>query len=151
MHAEAHASLPSSPACYFSIAIPDSSTHFSVETPSTTPLLAYSPDSFSDPSNPLLAYRPLSQPYPSYYQMPSSPDASKVLQLQTQAAHSRPASMSPTNSSSGSSGSNSPIPANLCCCRCRRESIGHSGMVRFGTNLHYCNHCASMVGYSSPT
>jgi late competence protein required for DNA uptake (superfamily II DNA/RNA helicase) len=41
-------------------------------------------------------------------------------------------------------------PSNpLCCCRCRRESHGHSGMFQFGTNLYYCSHCAKMVGYSA--
>lgn len=142
-----HISTPPPPDCYFSL--PLSSTHFSVETPNSPPLQDYTPDTYSDPSNPLLAFRDLSL----HCQMSPTVDASRLLQLQTAAAH-RPAaqplqhssSTSSTNSdSSMNSGGSSPSSSMLCCCRCRRES--GSGMVQFGTNLYYCNHCAKMTGY----
>ncbi|KAF2110140.1 hypothetical protein BDV96DRAFT_584434 [Lophiotrema nucula] len=143
-------SSTSSPTDYFSI-VPSPSTPFSVETPSLSPLSNYSSDIFPDPANPLLAFREVSP----YQQTASSMDASEVLQLQTAAAHSRPtatpmqhSTSTSSNSSASSMGSNSPSPPMLCCARCRRSSAGHSGMVRFGTNLYYCSHCASMVGYS---
>lgn len=144
------------PACYFSIAVHPSS-HFSVETPSTTPVSDYSASTFAEPSNPLLAFRPT----PSEF-MSSPADASRLLQLQTQAAHrpsaeplqqNRSTSASPSNSSDSSSssrtGSNASMlsPQVLSCCRCRRESL--AGMYQFGVNLYYCSHCARMVGYSA--
>lgn len=138
-------SASSSPICYFSLSV--STTHFSIETPSTTPLTAYSPDTYSDPHHPLLALRPLS---PEQH-MPAT--EASILQLQTSAAH-RPnaqplqaASASPSSASSSASGSSQgpASPSTLCCSRCRRESSG--SMVQFGTNLYYCNHCARMTGY----
>lgn len=143
------------PTCYFSIPVINTSvTHFSQETPTTSPLSAYTPDTPSDPRNPLLALRDTSPEY-SYASM-SSPgvDPSRLLQLQTSAAHpSRPAARplqqsSPTSSTasdSSSSSTSSRIPTMLCCSRCRRES--GSGMIQFGTNIYYCNHCARMTGY----
>ncbi|KAF2254820.1 hypothetical protein BU26DRAFT_514662 [Trematosphaeria pertusa] len=141
----------SSPACYFSI-LPASSSHFSVETPSTTPLSDYSPDVYSDPSHPLLAFRHI----PHECHMSSTADVSRLLQLQTAAAH-RPAAQPLQHSASASSSDSesssrasstysSSSPSMLCCCRCRRES-GTNAMVQFGTNLYYCNHCAKMTGY----
>jgi hypothetical protein len=147
---------PCSSTCYFSY-VPSPSTHFSLETPNATPTAAYSFNTVSDPLNPLLAIRELSPTY----QLSSTMDSSKLLQLQTNAAHSRPAaqpvqhrsSISSSNSnfsdSSVPSGRNSPVPQNICCARCRRTSIGFSGMVKFGVNLFYCNHCATMVGYGA--
>lgn len=136
----------SSSVCYFSL--PISSSHFSTETPSATPLAAYSPNTDSDPYHPLLASRPLS---PESHM--STTETSSLLQLQTSAAHRpnaqplQPASTSPssTSASSSSSGSGLTSPSTLCCSRCRRESSG--SMVQFGTNLFYCNHCAKMTGY----
>ncbi|KAF2476513.1 uncharacterized protein BDR25DRAFT_300486 [Lindgomyces ingoldianus] len=82
-------------------------------------------------------------------------DASKLLQLQTAAAHShsipKPLQQSASSSKSNDSASSktaTPSPPVLCCSRCRRTSTGSSGMVSFGTNLFYCSHCASMVGYN---
>jgi hypothetical protein len=134
---------------YFTL--PIATSHYSFETPSTSPWLAH-PSPPADPHNPLLALRSASMASPGA-------DVSRLLQLQTQAAH-RPAtqplqqpstSSSPTNSDSSitstSSHSSGPRSA-LCCCRCRRE-YGHSGMFQFGTNLYYCSHCARMVGYST--
>lgn len=145
----------STPTCYFSIVQPASHHHFSVETPSSTPLSAYSPEAFSDPTHPLLAFR---SPPISSQPSTSIMDASKFLQLQTAASHSRPtaqpmqhSSSISSNSSSGSSSSSySPsMMPQACCSRCRRNSTSHNGMVKFGTNLYYCSHCASMVGYSA--
>jgi hypothetical protein len=131
----------SSPTCYFSL--PAALVHYSIETPLSTPLAAYSTETGSDPTHPLLALR-----RPSLEDhMTSSSDASKLLQLQTAAAH-RPAAV-PMQHSNSNSSSNSTSgmssPSMLCCCRCRRES--GSGMIQFATNLYYCNHCARMTGY----
>lgn len=142
--------------CYFSIPVNtttayDYSSHFSLETPSTTPVSEYSQSTCADPFNPLLALRP-----PPFGAMPTPVDSSRVLQLQTDAAH-RPAAQSLQHTSSSSSNdSDSSMSSQhssrisqsiLCCCRCRRESTGRNGMVQFGTNLYYCNHCAKMTGY----
>ncbi|KAF2271086.1 hypothetical protein CC78DRAFT_563647 [Lojkania enalia] len=144
-----------SPTCYFSIAPVPSAAHFSVETPSTTPLSHYCAETFAEPTNPLLALRPLPVQYhPSSAVM----EASKLLQLQTAAAHARPSarpvqsSVSTSTSSTSSASSSqcsSPPPLMLCCARCRRSAVGPSGMVKFGTNLYYCTHCADMVGYNA--
>ncbi|KAF2132371.1 hypothetical protein P153DRAFT_364777 [Dothidotthia symphoricarpi CBS 119687] len=146
--------------CYFSIPLLEPNSHFSSETPSTSPVFEFTSSTTPDPINPLLAYR-------SARALMSSPiDASRLLQLQTDAAHrpspeplqSSASSISSNNSSSSSSssGSNSNMPSPRssissspapCCCRCRREH-GHSSMFQFGTNLYYCGHCAKMTGYS---
>lgn len=145
-------SLGNPPTCYFTL--PVASSHYSDETPQPTPSSEYCPDTWASPSNPLLAHRSLSMASPGA-------DASRLLQLQTQAAH-RPStqplqppqsagSASPSNSDSSMSSHRSSVSMShpLCCCRCRRESHGHSGMFQFGTNLYYCSHCAKMVGYSA--
>lgn len=135
------------PVCYFSIPVAATHSHYSDETPTpqATPSPEYCPDTWASPTNPLLAHRSLPMASPGA-------DASRLLQLQTQAAH-RPStqplqSPSPSNSDSSMS-QRSSIYNPLCCCRCRRESHGHSGMFQFGTNLYYCSHCAKMVGYSA--
>lgn len=135
------------PACYFSI---PSAGHFSLETPLATPTSEeYNKNISSDPSNPLLARRSSSSLY-----MSNPGDASRLLQLQTAAAHrpsaeplqQRASSTSSSNSSSSTSnfGMASPQP---CCCRCRRESYGN--IFQIGTNRYYCSHCARMTGYSA--
>jgi hypothetical protein len=134
------------PACYFSIAVPasSSSSHFSTETPDITPLSEYSPHTFSDPLHPLLALRQIPLEI-----MSNPPDASRLLQMQTQAAH-RPSAeplQHSTASSTSSSRSTHMSPTQLSCCRCRRESL--IGMIQFSTNIYYCSHCARMVGYSA--
>lgn len=141
-------SLPTAPSCYFSI-LP--AIHFSLETPSHSPISDYQPYTPSDPTHPLLAFRPAP---PLYMTSPS--DASRLLQLQTQAAH-RPApepiqqqrtsstSSSSSNSSTSSMGLGS--PSTLSCCRCRRECLAN--MYQIGTNRYYCSHCARMTGYSA--
>ncbi|KAF2856622.1 hypothetical protein T440DRAFT_473999 [Plenodomus tracheiphilus IPT5] len=140
-------SLHPEPVCYFSI---PPAVHFSLETPLTTPCSEYQPHTPSDPSNPLLACRPSP---PLYMSSPS--DASRLLQLQTQAAH-RPSAepLQQRASSTSSTGSNSSTSSNSmasssqpCCCRCRRESYGN--MFQIGTNRYYCSHCAKMTGYSA--
>ncbi|EOA81505.1 uncharacterized protein SETTUDRAFT_99308 [Exserohilum turcica Et28A] len=154
-HAPPAALSTSTPFCYFSI-VP--AAHFSVETPTQSPVSEYSACTPSDPTNPLLAYRPVP---PSF--MSASADASRVLQLQTDAAH-RPAAdplqpqhrassassdASNCSSSSSSSASSSGLssPATLSCCRCRRECLAN--MYQIGTNRYYCSHCARMTGYSA--
>jgi hypothetical protein len=136
--------VPSSPTCYFSL--PISLAYYSAETPLTAPSSTYSADTDSDPTYPLLALRRLSLED----HMPASPDASKLLQLQTAAAHQPTAQPMQHSSSSSSNSSNSSLgsgrsPLTLCCCRCRRES--GLGMIQFATNLYYCSHCAKMTGY----
>ena len=162
-------SYPSSPAgyspttapcCYFSI-VP--ATHFSLETPTHSPVSEYQPHTPSDPTHPLLAFR-----LPPPLSMSSPNPASGLLQLQTQAAY-RPtadplqqqqqqhrassASSTGSNSSSSSSSSSSShrtsmgSPSTLCCCRCRRECV--TSMYQIGTNRYYCSHCARMTGYSA--
>ena len=145
------ADLHLEPACYFSI-VP--ATHFSLETPSITPFSEYYPYTPSDPHNPLLAFRPT----PPLHMSSSPIDASRLLQLQTQAAH-RPAAeplhsqsrASSTSSSSSSSSSSSTsrmdLPLTPCCIRCRRECL--TSMYQIGTNRYYCSHCARMTGYSA--
>jgi len=154
----------SPPTCYFSIpVIPNTSSHFSTETPSLSPQLHFDPP--SDPSNPLLALR---ETHFNLSTSPTSPgmDASKLLQLQTAAAYSvhrpnpRPLQTENEQTSDDSSSSSSSIstPSNgpastpstpvIRCCRCHRSSSsGSSGMISFGTNLYYCSRCASIVGY----
>ncbi|KAF1934142.1 uncharacterized protein M421DRAFT_415191 [Didymella exigua CBS 183.55] len=137
--------------CYFTL--PVSTSHYSDETPQPSPQPVFSSATWASPTNPLLAHRSLHMAGPTV-------DASRLLQLQTQAAH-RPStqplqpkgSPSPSNSDSSMSSQRSSISMSLsnplCCCRCRRESHGHSGTFQFGTNLYYCSHCAKMVGYSA--
>jgi hypothetical protein len=144
-------SLSTAPSCYFSIA---SAAHFSYETSTTTPNLDYYPYTASDPTNPLLAFRPA----PPLHIMSNPADASRLLQLQTQAAH-RPVpeplqqqqqqhrASSTSSSSSNSSTSSGVSPSSLCCCRCRRECL--AGMYQIGTNRYYCSHCARITGYSA--
>ncbi|UPX13905.1 uncharacterized protein EKO05_0004400 [Ascochyta rabiei] len=137
--------------CYFTL--PASHSHYSDETPQLSPHTEYCSVTWPNPTNPLLAHRSLPMASPGA-------DASRLLQLQTQAAHRpctqplQPAgSSSPSNSNSSMSSQRSSVsmssPSVLCCCRCRRESFGHSGMFQYGTNLYYCSHCARMVGYSA--
>ncbi|KAF2691681.1 hypothetical protein K458DRAFT_286312 [Lentithecium fluviatile CBS 122367] len=135
-------SVSSSPTCYFSL---PASLYYSVETPITPSFPTYSTDTDSDPTHPLLALR-----RPSLEDYMSSPDASKLLQLQTTAAYrpaTQPLQHSNSNSSNNSASSRGSraSPSTLCCCRCRRES--GSGMIQFATNLYYCSHCARMTGY----
>ena len=139
------------PSCYFTL--PLSTSHYSDETPQPSPYSEYIPATWASPTNPLLAHRSLPMASPGA-------EASRLLQLQTQAAH-RPStqplqpagSPSPSNSDSSTSSQRNSIAMSLsnplCCCRCRRESHGHSGMFQYGTNLYYCSHCARMVGYSA--
>lgn len=152
--------------CYFSIIPSTYYSHFSVETPSTSPCSSsFDGDTPSDPSNPLLALRV----FPPPTTPPASMDASKLLQLQTAAAYSRPSAQSVQNSMSANTSTSStssttttssttltPPPELLIrCSRCHRSSSlgsassSSSGMISFGTNLYYCNRCASLVGYDA--
>ncbi|KAF1938636.1 hypothetical protein EJ02DRAFT_457693 [Clathrospora elynae] len=133
------------PLCYFSI-VP--AAHFSVETPTIIPASEYQPYTPSDPANPLLALRPAPP-----LNMTSPLDASRLLQLQTQAAYAQhpvPQPLQPqraSSTSSSSSTSSTGSSSTPCCCRCRRESF--SSMYQIGTNRYYCSHCARMTGYSA--
>ncbi|KNG47454.1 hypothetical protein DDE82_002815 [Stemphylium lycopersici] len=142
-------SLSTTLSCYFSI-VP--TAHFSVETPSSSPVSEYEAYTPSDPANPLLAFRPAPQLF-----MSASSDATRLLQLQTQAAHRtspdplqpqhRVSSTSSDSSSSSTSSSGYSSPSTLSCCRCRRECLAN--MYQIGTNRYYCSHCARMTGYSA--
>ncbi|GAB7354368.1 hypothetical protein MBLNU459_g4874t1 [Dothideomycetes sp. NU459] len=153
--------------CYFSI-IPIQSA-FNDETPFCTP---YSPGDkaiVADPFNPLLAYRspPLS---PSFLSVKM--DASKFLQMQTQAAHpvhiDRPqprplqnvlavsddCAESPSSESSSMEYPLSQSPEETArCSRCQRTTSFDlttrkpSNMVSYGLNLYYCTRCAKIVGF----
>ncbi|KAF2751925.1 hypothetical protein M011DRAFT_394139 [Sporormia fimetaria CBS 119925] len=150
----------SSPTCYFSY-VPNPSATYSAETPHS-PLAHYEPNISPDPVNPLLALR-----FPSLSACPpAAMDAAKVLQLQTAAAHpDRPdpkplqsAGLSPSSSTSSTTSVDSTcsadssmqsLPTQSTCSRCRRSGFRQTSMIRFGTNLYYCSHCASMTGYSA--
>lgn len=159
--------------CYFSFiphshSHPDDASHFSAETPSPG---LYSDDlSVRTPShstNPLLAARfsPVSLAFTS-----AAMDVSKLLQLQTAAAYSRPQAqpvqqdvldLSPICSRSGSDAStasssssrtsvsgDSPTVQFVRCSRCHREgTAGSKHMVGYGINSYYCRRCADIVGY----
>ena len=150
--------------CYFSVTPSTYYSHFSVETPSTSPCSSsFDGETPSDPSNPLLALRVLPPPTAPLASM----DASKLLQLQTAAAYSRSSAQPVQNnmsanistsssSSTTSTSSTTPTPPPellIRCSRCHRgSSLGSAsssvnGMISFGTNLYYCNRCASLVGY----
>ncbi|KAH7126801.1 hypothetical protein B0J11DRAFT_286632 [Dendryphion nanum] len=148
MHAHLHSptSQSSSSTCYFSIT-PSPFTHYSVETPIPSPVAYYSPDTFSDPTNPLLALR-----RPHAILDPAVMDASKVLQMQTNAAHRD--SSSSSCSSSGTPPQSESLTMELTCVRCRRTCYGRHNVVKFGTSSYaqvYCRHCAAMVGYKDVT
>lgn len=135
--------------CYFSI-LP--AAHFSAETPSTSPVSEYQACTPSDPANPLLAFRPGPLSF-----MSADADASRLLQLQTDASHRpspdplqpQPRASSASSNSSASSASSSSYtpPSTLSCCRCRRQCLAN--MYQIGTNRYYCSHCARMTGYSA--
>ncbi|KAF2184747.1 hypothetical protein K469DRAFT_708491 [Zopfia rhizophila CBS 207.26] len=140
-----------SQSCYFSY-IPSPSSRFSVETPSTTAVSSYCPETTADLSNPLLALRELPVPH----QTSPAIMASNFLQLQTNAAYSRLSAQSlqhdassNISNSSASPESCNPLPPILCCSRCRRNAAGPNSMVKVGLNSFYCTHCASMVGYNT--
>jgi hypothetical protein len=89
----------------------------------------------------------------SHSRTPDIMDASKLLQLQTAAAHNltRPQTQShqhqtsPTSDSASSS--ETALPQLVYCSRCQRQSFSTDGMVCFAVNSYYCNRCASLVGY----
>jgi hypothetical protein len=139
---------PQAQVCYFSIAPSPTSS------PASSPLSGYyHPETPSDPSHPLLALRqpPDSEPFRTRIIM----DASKLLQIQTEAAYrsrgqSSQTGRSGSSSVSSASSTQSPLSPNgtVYCLRCRQEALAER-MVKFGINLYYCSHCASMTGYGS--
>jgi len=138
------------PSCYFSYN-PHPSDHWSVETPLPSP--SFREEVVPDPHNPLLAARPLSG-----LLTPQTMDASRLLQLQTAAAHpqsSRPKPQphqdvldvsydSSSSRSSFSSDSTSSTPPNVCCSRCQTT---YGRMVAYSINSYYCARCAKLTGY----
>ncbi|TID21025.1 hypothetical protein E6O75_ATG05790 [Venturia nashicola] len=99
-----------------------------------------------DPNNPFLAARP-AQP-----QLTSSQrhhmDVSKLMQLQSAAAHGS------TNMSSRSSSSNStrtssdmgtPVIQDKSCSRCQTT---YGSFIAYSLNSYYCTRCAKMTGYT---
>lgn len=167
-----HASpSPIQPTCYFTIQ-PSRSSSISSETPIYSPAEYHYPETPSEPSNPLLALRETPSVFPLSDNM-SSTAAANLLQLQTTAAYSpsRPmiqplqqnvldvsddstTSRASTDSSSSSTSTSRGYTSHIVrCSRCQRDGYpgdgrhATSGMVSFGTNLHYCKRCASLVGY----
>lgn len=161
--------------CYFSISpsMP-SSTTFPLETP------LYSPDFVEDlvtpdPTHPLLASRPTTISSPECPKRPlPTMNASKLLQLQTQAAHPKAVRPQPrplqdmfniyddteatsddsidSNTSDDAASSAAPVLQHARCSRCQRDSsidltTGRSNMVQWGVNSFYCNRCAKIVGF----
>jgi hypothetical protein len=128
--------------CYFSYT-PHPSTHWSLETPLSSPS-SFSAEVTADPNNPLLAAR---QPCASLTP-PITMDASRLLQLQTAAAHPHRHSQSGSGYSSGrsstSSESSSPTRPAVRCSRCQTDS---GSMVKYSMNSYYCSRCAGIVGY----
>lgn len=165
--------------CYFSLTNPTTTIVSSLDTPPTSPEY----DSFDgalvtpDPSHPLLAIcsSPVSKVTPSI-QRPKM-DVSKLLQLQTKAAH--PQQMRPqprplqdvlhvsndffdNNSDDSITSNESDLSAPACasqsifayarCSRCQRRpsvdaNTGRHNMIEYGLNLFYCTRCANMVGF----
>ena len=167
MHSTKCASDPVPLPCYFTYS-PPVYDHFSVETPSASPI--HSPgDPDCNPHHPLLAYRP-----------PQATTNNRVsndfFRMQTAAAHESPIRPSPvpqqnllqvtsddsvTSSSSSSSSSSASssrtslemfsTPELARCSRCQRTPstdvrTGKSNMVQYGLNLWYCSRCANLVG-----
>jgi len=180
MSPDSHVVKTAASCCYFSITQPStimpSSTTSSIDTPLTSP--TFDDDLITpDPTHPLLASR-LSQMFISEYSKGSSAprmDGSKVLQLQTQAAHSTPARPQPrplqdmfhiaddteqnsddSINSNASDDSMSPDEASSMlharCSRCQRSAstdltTGGSNMIQWGLNSFYCTRCAKIVGF----
>jgi len=142
------------PACYFSY-VPAAYDHYSTETPLAHPEASVF-DATPDSHHPLLAIRRNPPLTPCL-----SMDASKLMGLQTAAAHqlNRPKPQPQQNllttsddsvrssSSSDSGSSSASTPQLIFCSRCQRSSYGTAGMVCFAMNSYYCTRCASLVGY----
>jgi hypothetical protein len=137
--------------CYFTYIPTAPSNHWSLETPLPSPDLCAK--IVADPHNPLLALRiPLSSPSQTM-------EASKLLQLQTAAAHSHHNSQPPqpqphqdvlelsndSMSSRDSSGSNHSF---LCSVRriCSRCQITYGDFISYSLNSYYCTRCAKITG-----
>ncbi|KIW02602.1 uncharacterized protein PV09_06051 [Verruconis gallopava] len=143
------------PLCYFTYIPSAPSDHWSIETPLPSPGLTehiITPD----PHNPLLAARPpiLSLP-------PQTMDASKLLQLQTAAAHpQRPkprphqdvlelSDDSASSSASSESGASSASLSSSSSSRpriCSRCQTTFGEFVAFSINAYYCTRCAKITG-----
>ncbi|KAG8627611.1 hypothetical protein KVT40_005094 [Elsinoe batatas] len=168
---------PSRQPCYFSITPGRTSISSSVETPLYSPEYQNLDTPIAEPGNPLLAIRPAAATA-SPYRPTNKMDASKLLQLQTQAslqpARARPqphpvqdvhivsdsSANSRTSNDSGASSSSSgksiftSSMATARCSRCHRTpsldvTTGKSNMIEYGLNLFYCTRCANIVGFRS--
>ncbi|KAF4554161.1 Hypothetical protein D9617_5g070380 [Elsinoe fawcettii] len=167
---------PSRQPCYFSITPGRTSISSNIETPLYSPEYQNLDSPVADPSNPLLAIRPAAPPSP--YRSSSKMDATKLLQLQTQASlhapRSRPqphpvqdvlvvsddSAKSKTSNGSGASSASSSKSvftssmATARCSRCHRTpsldlATGKCNMIEYGLNLFYCTRCANIVGFRS--
>jgi len=134
--------------CYFTYLPPSSANHWSTETPLESPQL---PSNVRpDPHNPFLAARePPAQlsPLPQY-----TMDVSRLMQLQSAAAHGS-ADNSSSRSSSTSSGRSSassesvtPVIQGKSCSRCQTT---YGSFVSYALNSYYCTRCAKLVGYNT--
>lgn len=151
---------PVNSTCYFSIR-PRTTRDYTC--PDETPLSSLSTPSDEDISCPKSTHSIAFQPHldnPSTFKM----DASRLLQLQTQAAHpmslvrpqARPLQdvlyVEDSSERSPDSETSSPptsSPSTARCSRCQRtlSFTMESARVSYGLNLYYCARCAEMVGY----
>lgn len=176
MNANMNPDKSPSTCCYFSF-LPSmsSTTTFPLETPLYSPVFdeeLVTPD----PTHPLLAFRPNTISSPECPKRPSpTMNASKLLQLQTQAAHPKAVRPQPrplqdmfnihddseanSDDSVNSNPSDDAISSaalalqHARCSRCQRDSsidltTGGSNMVQWGVNSFYCNRCAKIVGFN---
>jgi len=147
IYPESSPSTPSLQSCYFTYLPQSSADHWSTETPLESPQLPSNvkPDSH----NPFLAARPPVQlsPLPQY-----TMDVSKLMQLQSAAAHGS-LDTSSSRSSSTSSGRSStysenvtPVIQDKSCSRCQTT---YGSFVSYSLNSYYCTRCAKLVGYNT--
>jgi hypothetical protein len=134
---------------YFTFTPAHPSHHWSVETPLPSPDL--SAKVVADPQNPLLAAR-----LPLLCTPPQTIEASRLLQLQTMAAHQPPRprpqphqdvlyiSDDAMSSRSSTSSERSTSSTPRVCSRCQTH---YGDFVAYSLNSYYCTRCAKIVGY----
>lgn len=164
--------------CYFSFAYPASSNNTVLDTPLASPDESFDTGLITpDPTHPLLASLPPQTRTASSNHRSTRMDASKLLQLQTQAAHTQPVrpqprplqdvlhvsdDLSENNSDESITSVDMPLTApdfstespyaHARCSRCQRTAsidmnTGRHNMVEYGLNLFYCTRCANMTGF----
>jgi len=143
--------------CYFSY-IPQSSDHWSVETPLHSPDPTAAHAAHADPFNPLLAVRSITPNLLTPSLQRTMGDASKLMQFQTAAAHGSPTRPKPQprqdvldvsdDSSSGRSSFSSEgatlVVQDKSCSRCQTT---YGNFIAYSLNSYYCTRCAKRVGY----